>query len=243
MSEWEKAPPGGSKGLLGTLIALALTACGGGGGDPGDSPFGGSGTAYNGDPSQARIELSAEQTTVTIGKHETFKLTFTAADAKGYPAGVGRTVFFLAETGDITPSCTLVLSPDGNRAECSVSYTFNDTKRKGSKVTIMAWTQGHEAYEDTVDNDRYDSTEAFWDSGLPFLDVDDDGRYDPESGDTAVNVDGPGLGNQPCASGRRDSGFLSDRNLPMPVPNTCDGRWGRAIIHVSRVLPVEVGSP
>ena len=80
-------------------------------------------------------------------------------------------------------------------------------------------------------------------SGQPFLDVDDNGKYEPESGDTAVNVAGPGLGNQPCDPRPSDPGFLSYRNLPMSVPHTCDGRWGRAIIHVSRVLPVEVGSP
>ncbi len=51
-------------------------------------------------------------------------------------------------------------------------------------VTLLAVVRGHEAYTDVNGNGRWDEGEPFVNEGEPFLDVDDDGIWDP-------TIDGP----------------------------------------------------
>jgi hypothetical protein len=61
-------------------------------------------------------------------------------------------------------------------------------------VTVLAWARGEEGFHDINSNGRFDPDlgETFDDRGEPFLDVDDDGRFDPVRGDTAIDVNGDG---------------------------------------------------
>lgn len=233
--------------LLYAVLAVTMAACGGGGGDPGQSPFGNGGQAGGGsgaEPSQSHLTLAAENVQLDwITKVDRTHLTFTAADAKGYPAGVGRTVHFRTEAGTIAPSCVLALSGAKGSAECSVELTTAFLGPNGGYVTVLAWMEGEEAYQDSNGNGRYDAGEPFWDAGRPYLDVNENDVFDPP-GDTDVLASSSsirGQGALACAPGPMDG--LDPPNVPLSIPNTCDGKWGRGIIRTVIRLPVTAPSP
>jgi hypothetical protein len=66
-------------------------------------------------------------------------------------------------------------------------------------VTIVAWVRGEEGYRDINLNGVYEPAlgETFVDLGEPFVDVDDDGEFDPGAGDIWIDLDGDGRYTQP----------------------------------------------
>jgi hypothetical protein len=58
--------------------------------------------------------------------------------------------------------------------------SFNEHNPTDGLVTILAVVRGQEAFVDANSNGVYDSGEQFLDEGEPFLDVDDDGVFDPQ---------------------------------------------------------------
>lgn len=230
--------------VAGSAAALLLAACGGGGGDPGVSVFD-DGTASGGskqEPSQAHITLAAEKVQLDwVSTVDSTKLTFTAADANGHPAGVGRVVRFRTEAGTIVPECVLTLSADKGASQCSVTLTTAFKGPTGTQVTVLAWMEGEEAYEDVNGNGRYDAGERFWDAGRPFLDVNENDVFDPSAGDVDVlSASSPvrGEGNRFCEPGPFPSSRVDLPNIPRSVDSTCDGQWGKAIIRTIMRLPV-----
>lgn len=233
--------------LAGSAAALMLVACGGGGGDPGQSVFGDGGASSGGstaEPSQGHITLAAEKVDLDwFTKVDTTKLTFTAADAYGYPAGVGRIVRFRTEAGTVAPQCTLALSADKGSSQCSVELTTAYAGPVGSFVTVMAWMDGEEAYEDANGNGRYDTGERFWDAGRPFLDVNENNLFDPPGDVDILQSSSPlrGEGRQACAPGPATG--VDPPNIPLSIENTCDGVWGRGVVRTVIRLPVAPPTP
>ncbi|MEM6731786.1 MAG: hypothetical protein AAF658_09525 [Myxococcota bacterium] len=76
-------------------------------------------------------------------------------------------------------------------------------------VTLLAVVRGHEAYFDANGNGTYDVGETFCDEGEPFLDVDDDGTYNPNI-DSAC-CDSNGNGQVDGRNSRWDSNVLIGR--------------------------------
>lgn len=112
----------------------------------------------------------------------------------------GTEVFFHSEQGtiqsprspDSNGRVTTVYNPNGVRPRTVAPIsgeprvvTDDGTNRvvnpRDMLVTIVAWTQGEEAFLDGNGNGRYDEGEIFFDLGEPLFDYNDNDQYDPQS--------------------------------------------------------------
>ncbi|WKB51929.1 hypothetical protein [Eleftheria terrae] len=233
----------------------ALAACGGGGGSAGSNPFGennkGDNDAIpvsNAQPSQRNFTIAAEDVDLNwYNKQEETTLNITIGDTAGLPAGVGSTVQFAVEYGYLANStCKVVLAGDATSkfARCGVGILTGmplpTTLPTG--VTVMAWMEGEEAYVDTNGNGKYDANEPFWDSGQPFMDVDNNHIYEEGVDRIVVGTTSgsklPGVGTVACAAGPATEERFS---IPDSMPNTCDGKWGKTLIRA--VMTLEAKAP
>lgn len=103
---------------------------------------------------------------------------------------VGTAVSFVAEAGAIQP---LTLANEFGIA--TADYTVGAGFPPNGILTIMASTQGEEAFVDTNGNGLYDVGEAFSDIGEPFLDKNENGVRDTD--ELYIDVNGNGIYNGP----------------------------------------------
>jgi hypothetical protein len=98
------------------------------------------------------------------------------------------TITFSTDMGNGTsPADVVPLEPDTNvnqypqrRVQAEPRHTVGGQvlNPRDQLVTIIAWTQGEEAFVDANHNGKYDQGELFVDEGDPYLDENDDNQYD-----------------------------------------------------------------
>ncbi len=130
------------------------------------------------------------------------------------PRGLNSADFgFVAEAGLMSPEIFddgygnmyfLYRSQGGQTSPVDVDPVDGEPSRAGDVggtrnprdglVTLVAWVRGEEGFHDINSNGMYEPSngETFTDSGEPFLDVDDDGEFDPGAGDLTIDLDEDG---------------------------------------------------
>jgi hypothetical protein len=131
-----------------------------------------------------RINLAAVSGNfITVGAY--------LSDRWGNPNGlVGTAVSFFAEGGSTQP---ITLADEFGIA--LADFTVGAGFPANGKLTIMAATQGEEAFVDTSGNGLYDVGEAFSEIGEPFLDKNENGVRDAD--ELYIDVNGNGVYNGP----------------------------------------------
>jgi hypothetical protein len=142
----------------------------------------------------------------------TTTITVRVADRLGQPIPAGTPISFVAEGGQVAGSCSVTLDGE-NHSGCSVSLQSQEFRPLNGRVTVLAFMDGDEGFQDNNGNNRFDAGEPFADQGRPFLDFDEDGSF--TIGEQPVGVaTAPGIGIQPCPAQVAN------------IANTCDGVWG-----------------
>lgn len=222
-------------------------------GDGGSSGTGGGGSAPGGGisdvstnlPSQKSISISAEKYALDWSVDgDTTTITVRVTDTAGNPVPEGSVVQFFTEGGQIQTSCRLTGATSGasNISACSVTFATQNRRPSDSYVSVLAWLEGEEAYVDLNGSGRYDAGEPFWDAGRLFRDDNENATYD--SGIDELNLGSSasgalGIGTSTCVQpGSTYDSYLNSNSVPLSVPDTCDGVWGRSIIRTRTILPV-----
>lgn len=221
--------------------AMMLVACGGGGDDAGSCKYGTSCNANAVDgtgvskvsttqATQKSMSFSAEdyQLDWSIdGKEST--VTIRVADTAGNPLPAGTVIQFSVSGGQIEKTCTTGNATDGSSG-CTVSFTTANPRPANGLVSVVAWLVGEESYKDLNGNGKYDQGEPFYESGTLFRDDDGSGDYTPNVDEIVVSntlSDSQiGVGTSAC---RQDS-QAEPTEIPLSVPNSCDGVWGKTLV-------------
>lgn len=126
----------------------------------------------------------------------------TLRDRFGNPVGFPQTVTFAAEVGSFQPRAQATNNGSGDVTikYCAESNLPTDVdvsddipgepywededgvqfNPRDGLVTIIAYVNGEEEFDDANENGLWDEGEVYWDQGEPFIDVDDDNVFDPE---------------------------------------------------------------
>jgi hypothetical protein len=188
--------------LLTLLSVLVLTGCpkqsgtgggggtiGGGGVDPDPSPQPSAGI-----PDQNSMSLSVSQYNLDCFNIDgpTADITVRLADQLNNNDTIpdGTTVYFAAEGGAIGSQCQTT------NGACTVQWECQAFRPTDGRVTIVAWTEGTESFNDNNSNGFFDDVipdtmVAATDVGEPFIDKDENGVRDPD--EEFVNYPNPGL--------------------------------------------------
>lgn len=149
---------------------------------------------------------------------DTTPITFSLADRQGNPVPDGTVVNFVSQSGVmIPPTCTIT----GGVSQCVSSIRTQGTRPANGRVSVLAYVQGEEDFEDSNRNNVYDIGEPFTDLGNAYR-SDTNGQSIP-SGNAVTNTytfrqgldfSVPRAGSTTCSGGENG------------VANTCDGVWG-----------------
>jgi hypothetical protein len=187
-------------------------------------------TVNSGRPVQNFFSLSASVFNIEGWSYdnESTNVNILVADRLAQPVPAGTPISFIAEGGQVTASCSVLIDAN-NKSGCSVSLVSQAFRPSNGRVTVLAYTEGEEAFVDANGNNKYDPGETFFDMGQPFLDSNESGTYDAASeqkvGDPSVP--GSGIGSLACAS---------HPYLLANVANTCDGAWGTTRVRGQAVI-------
>jgi hypothetical protein len=156
---------------------------------------------------------------------DTTPITLSLADRQGNPVPDGTVVNFVSQSGVmIPPTCTIT----GGTSQCTSSIRTQGTRPANGRVSVLAYVQGEEDFDDANRNNVYDAGEPFTDLGNAYRsDINnfsdrngpvglpsDNAKVSNYSFRQALDFSVPRAGNTTCVGG--ESG----------VANTCDGVWG-----------------
>lgn len=156
---------------------------------------------------------------------DTTPITLSLADRQGNPVPDGTVVNFVSQSGVmIPPTCTIT----GGTSQCVSSIRTQGTRPANGRVSVLAYVQGEEDFDDANRNNVYDAGELFTDLGNAYRsDINnfsdrngplgipsDNGKVSNYSFRQGLDFSVPRAGNTTCVGG--ESG----------VANTCDGLWG-----------------
>lgn len=178
-------------------------------------------TISTGRPTQDRFSLAVKTFSIEgwrIDGQQT-DLSVHAFDRLGNPVADGTVVNFISEGGGVQPSCNTV---DG---ACSVKFTSANSRPANGRVTILAYAQGEESFDDLNTNNTWDAGEPIRDLGDAFVDNNEDGVW--------------GAGEREIAYGATPKS-PSTTCADISKAGTCDGVWGAA--HVRRVAVITLSS-
>ena len=186
----------------------------------------------SGQPVQNFFSLSASTFNIEgwTYDNESTSINLLVADRLGQPVPAGTPITFVTEGGQVTASCSVVIDSN-NKSGCNVSLISQAFRPANGRVTVLAYTEGEEAFVDVNGNNRYDQGETFYDMGQPFLDINENGVFDtmPTSeqkiGDPSVP--GAGIGALVC----QNHSYLTAN-----VANTCNGVWGGTRVRAQAVV-------
>jgi hypothetical protein len=196
-------------------------------------------TISTGRPTQDRFSLSLGTFNIEGWNRDgtTTNATVHAFDRLGNPVADGTVINFISEGAGIQPSCVTA------SGACSVTITSGEFRPRvdsepstfavtAGRVTVLAYAQGEESFDDLNQNNLYDSGEVFRDLGDAFVD----------------NTE-----NQTWGSGEREIQFSASNTTACPAypsdgrysnapykAGTCNGVWGAA--HVRRTQVVVLSS-
>ena len=144
------------------------------------------------------------------------ELSVIASDQFGNPLPDGTSVSFVSpEAGQVPSSCQI------SSGACSVDWRSADLRPVDGKVSVIAFMNGAEAFDDTNGNNIFDTGDVGGFSDLSELCVDTDasGTCDPLTGDFFVdaNLNGvrdaaDGNWNGPCLSALDEDPILANLN-------------------------------
>lgn len=186
----------------------------------------------SGQPVQNFFSLSASTFNIEgwTYDNQSTDINLLVADRLGQPVPAGTPISFVTEGGQVTASCSVVIDSN-NKSGCTVSLISQAFRPANGRVTVLAYTEGEEAFVDANGNNRFDQGETFYDMGQPFLDIDENGVFDttPASeqkiGDPSVP--GAGIGALAC----QNHSYLTAN-----VANTCNGTWGGTRVRAQAVV-------
>ncbi|MBP7445042.1 MAG: hypothetical protein KA855_09170 [Zoogloea sp.] len=196
-------------------------------------------TISTGRPTQDRFSLSLGTFNIEGWNRDgtTTNATVHAFDRLGNPVADGTVINFISEGAGIQPSCVTA------SGACSVTITSGEFRPRvdsepstfavtAGRVTVLAYAQGEESFDDLNQNNLYDAGEVFRDLGDAFVD----------------NTE-----NQTWGSGEREIQFSASNTTACPAypsdgrysnapykAGTCNGVWGTA--HVRRTQVVVLSS-
>lgn len=196
-------------------------------------------TISTGRPTQDRFSLSLGTFNIEGWNRDgtTTNATVHAFDRLGNPVADGTVINFISEGAGIQPSCVTA------SGACSVTITSGEFRPRvdsepstfavtAGRVTVLAYAQGEESFDDLNQNNLYDAGEVFRDLGDAFVD----------------NTE-----NQTWGSGEREIQFSASNTTACPAypsdgrysnapykAGTCNGVWGAA--HVRRTQVVVLSS-
>ncbi len=149
---------------------------------------------------------------------DTTPITLSLADRQGNPVPDGTVVNFVTQSGVmIPPTCTIT----GGTSQCVSSIRTQGTRPANGRVSVLAYVQGEEDFDDTNRNNVYDPGEPFTDLGNAYRS--DINNFSIPSANAVVgnfsfrqglDFSVPRAGAVVCAGGENG------------VANTCDGVWG-----------------
>lgn len=178
-------------------------------------------TISTGRPTQDRFSLAVETFNIEGAHIDGVQTTLTARayDRLGNPVVNGTVVNFISEGGGVQPFCT---TEDG---ACSVKFTSANSRPADGRVTILAYAQGEESFDDLNTNNTWDRGEPFRDLGDAFVDNNENGSW--QSGEREIAYGATPKSPPTACAGISKAG-------------TCDDVWGAA--HVRRVAVITLSS-
>ena len=196
-------------------------------------------TISTGRPTQDRFSLSIGTFNIEGWDRDGTKTSATvhAFDRLGNPVADGTVVNFISEGAGIQPSCMT------SSGACSVNITSGEFRPradsepssfavKAGRITILAYAQGEESFDDLNQNNIYDLGEPYRNLGDAFVDDNENSTWG--AGEREIQFQ---LGNvSACPSYPSDGRYY---NAPYKA-GTCDNIWGRA--HVRRTLVLVLSS-
>ena len=149
---------------------------------------------------------------------DTTPITLSLADRQGNPVPDGTVVNFVSQSGVMVPPTCVVT---GGTSQCTSTIRSQGTRPLNGRVSILAYVQGEEDFNDLNRNNAYDAGEPFTDLGNAYRsDVNnfplpsDNNRIANYSFRQGLDFSVPRAGQQTCSGGENG------------VSNTCDGVWG-----------------
>lgn len=141
--------------------------------------YAGAGSAKEGTQNRGTSYFSGKSTDINVY----------LADRLANPVPNGTPVVFVAEGGQInSASVSSCVLKDGG---CTVKLIGQEFRPWGSgetgadarpgRVTVLAYADGQEAFVDTNQNNRYDLGEVHEELGRPFIDLDENGTFQPNA--------------------------------------------------------------
>jgi len=195
-----------------------------------------------GRPAQDRFSLSVSTHNIegwsTNGSTTTVNVI--ASDRLGNPVPDGTAINFVAEGGQIVPSCATA------NGTCSVTFTSANPRPTGDsepqnivtagRVTVLAYALGEESFSDLYGDNIYHgpggaATEArgddpFNDLGDVFIDNNEDGSW--QSGEQFIAFNSANA--EVCVSGIATSPAAPSK------ADSCDGTWGAAHVRQNALI-------
>ncbi|HUY04730.1 MAG TPA: hypothetical protein VMV33_15740 [Rhodocyclaceae bacterium] len=185
-----------------------------------------------GRPAQDRFSLSIKSFNIEGWNYDgvTTQVIAILSDRLGNPVPDGTAVNFIAEGGQIQPTCTTT------GGTCSVNFTSanprptGDTEPSGrvtaGRVTVLAYALGEESFTDLNGNNSYDSGEPYNDLGDAFLDNNENNVWNSGEQFIPFNV----ANTSACVTGIANSPAAPSK------ANSCDGKWGAAHVRQDGVI-------
>ena len=177
-------------------------------------------TVASGRPVQKAASIASEKFSLEGLNFDgdTTPITLSLADRQGNPVPDGTVVNFVSQSGVmIPPTCTIA----GGTSQCKSTIRTQGTRPANGRVSILAYVQGEEDFNDANRNNVYDAGESFTDLGNAFRSDINNQSIPSENANVAnysfrqgLDFSVPRAGGAVCAGG--ESG----------VSNTCDGVWG-----------------
>ena len=210
-------------------------------------------------PSQDRFSLSAGVHNIEGWDYDgvTTTLNVLAFDRVGNPVPDGTTVNFVTEGAGTSPSpgtcsmasgaCTInfvsaenrprnesvavCLDTSGNRVTDSAANVDSTTCVRSGRVTVLAFANGEEGFDDTNGDNLWQSSENFRDVGDIFVDSNEDGIWtSPEQYFPFVASSDNQSTGAACPSNYAGYGNAKSK------ANTCNGKWGQAQVRRDLVM-------
>lgn len=177
-------------------------------------------TVASGRPVQKAASIASEKFSLEGLNFDgdTTPITLSLADRQGNPVPDGTVVNFVSQSGVMIPPTCIVA---GGISQCKSSIRTQGTRPANGRVSVLAYVQGEEDFDDANRNNVYDAGESFADLGNAYRS--DINNFAIPSGNTSpsnylfrqgLDFSVPRSGGVTCAGG--ENGVL----------NTCDGVWG-----------------